>query len=87
MALTPDVRVHIEELVLEGFAPSDRYWIGEAVERELARLLADGNLPPSLAAGGYLARVDGGSFELRPGATAEDIGSGVARRAHGGLAR
>jgi hypothetical protein len=24
------IELHIEELVLRGFAPGDRYWIGEA---------------------------------------------------------
>jgi hypothetical protein len=87
MDLMPDVHVHIEALVLDGFDPSDRYGIGEAVERELARLLAEGDLPSPLAGSAFLARVDGGSFDMPPGATAEDIGLGVARAAYGGLPR
>jgi hypothetical protein len=32
--------VQIDELVLEGFAPSEKYRIGDAVQRELERLFA-----------------------------------------------
>lgn len=35
------VNLHIEELVLHGFAPHDRHRIGDAVERELLRLLTE----------------------------------------------
>lgn len=34
------VVVDIDELILEGFAPSEKYRIGEAVQRELERLFA-----------------------------------------------
>ena len=44
-----NVELHIEELVLRGFAPGDRYRIGEAVERELAHLFSEQGTPPSLA--------------------------------------
>ena len=33
------VDLHIEELLLDGFSPADRYAIREAVERELTRLM------------------------------------------------
>jgi hypothetical protein len=45
----PDV--HIEELVLDGFAPDDRRGIAEAVERELGRLLPrEARAPQAVAA-------------------------------------
>ena len=46
------IEMHIEELVLHGFEPGDRHAIGDAVERELARLLSEHGLP-SASAGGY----------------------------------
>lgn len=48
--MKPDIHVHIEELVLDGFAPRDRYRISEAVEQELARLIAKRGLNPALVA-------------------------------------
>ena len=83
--MTPDVRLRIEELVLDGFAPGDRYRIGEAVERELARLLAERGVPGALAAGDEASSHDAGSFELTPNSGPDAIGSRVAAAVYGGL--
>jgi hypothetical protein len=37
---SPDIEVHIAELVLHGFAPGDRRGVADALEAELGRLLA-----------------------------------------------
>jgi hypothetical protein len=80
-----NIELHIEELVLHGFAPSDRYRIGEAVECELARLFAERGVPPSLVQGGEIARLDGGAFEVLPDSNAEAMGNHVAQVVYGGL--
>ena len=50
--MTPyNIELHIEELVLHGFAPKDRYTIGEAVQRELSRLFAEQGVHSSLSRG------------------------------------
>lgn len=82
-----NVELHIEELVLHGFAHGDRYRIGEAVEQELTRLLADRGVPESLERGGELASVDGGAFEVAPGSRADVVGAQVAKAVYGGLGR
>jgi len=82
-----NVDLHIEELVLEGFAPGDRHRIGAAVERELARLIVERGVPAGLAAGGEAQRVDGGSFEVKPGGRAESVGRQVAGAVYGGMNR
>ena len=84
--MTPDVRLHVEELVLDGFAPGDRHEIGEALERELTRLLEERGLPPTVT-GSEWPRLDGGSFELAPGLRAEAIGARVATAVYEGLGR
>ena len=81
------IEVDIEELVLQGFSPGDRYRIGEAVEQELTRLLADRGLPQSLENGGEIASVDGGAFEVTPGSRADVVGAQVAKAVYGGLGR
>ena len=55
------VRVHIRELVLEGVTPGDRYRVGDAVQHELARLLAEQGVPGSIASASTL---DAGSFQF-----------------------
>ena len=82
-----NVELHIDELVLHGFAPGDSYRIGAAVERELSRLFAERGTPPSLARGGSTNRLDGGAFEAKPDSRAEAIGARVARAVYGGLRR
>ena len=85
--MTKNVELHIEELVLHGFSPGDRYRIGEAVGQELSRLLADRGVPQSLLQGGEIASVDGGAFEVAPGSRAEAVGAQVAKAVYGGLRR
>ena len=77
----------IEELVLHGFSMGDRYRIGEAVEQELSRMLADRGVPESLAEVGEIANVDGGAFEVAPGSGADVVGAQVAKAVYGGLGK
>ena len=80
-----DTELRIEKLVLHGFAPGDRSRIGKAVEQELSRLFAERGAPPSLAQGGEIESLDGGTFEVKPGSGAEAIGVQMARAVYGGL--
>jgi hypothetical protein len=75
------IQLHIEELVLHGFAPGDRYRIGDAVETELRRLLA-GQLPSSFRQNSEIDHLDGGEFKVTSGATPEAIGGHVAESVH-----
>lgn len=80
------IEVRIEELVLHGFAPKDRYAIGEAVQRELQRLFTEQGLSELPAAGYELARLNGGAFTVKPGAKAQTIGAQVAQAVYASLA-
>ena len=81
------LELRIEELVLHGFLPGDRYRIGEALERELARLFTGQEMPPSLTQDGDIPSLDAGSFQVAPGAKALAIGAQVARTIYSGIAR
>ena len=84
--MTPQtIEVHIEELVLHGFAPGDRYAIGEAVQGELTRLFTTQGVPAPLSAGAEVGRVDAGAFPVGAGAQTEGVGTGAARAVYGGL--
>jgi hypothetical protein len=74
-----NIELHIEELVLHGFAPGDRYRVGEALEQELQRLFAERGAPPSLTQGGEIEHLDGGAFEAPHSAGAEAIGARIAQ--------
>ncbi|MEH1828428.1 MAG: hypothetical protein V7L22_24345 [Nostoc sp.] len=79
-----NVELHIEELVLHGFEGGDRDRIGEAVQQELTRLFAQG-VPPSLAQGGEIGRLDGGGFEMTASMQSGAIGVQIAQSIYGGL--
>ena len=81
--MKPNIELHIDELVLHGFRSGDRHRIGEAVERELTRLLAEQGLPK--AQGAEVARIDGGSFSLAQNARTEVTGTQVAQAVYGRL--
>jgi hypothetical protein len=79
------VELHIEELVLHGFAESERYRIGEAIERELTRLFIEQGTPSAIAQGADIAQLDGGAIEVKPGSDAETTGVQLAQALYGGL--
>ena len=80
-----NIELHIEELVLHGFAPKDRHAIGEAVQRELSRLFAEQGVHSSLGKGYQVARLDGGAFHVKQRSKADAIGVQVAQSVYGGL--
>jgi hypothetical protein len=79
------IDLHIEELVLHGFAPEDRYRIGEAVRDELMRLLESGGLPEVREANSEVTRAAGEEIYVRPGTLPAEVGGAVARAVYGGL--
>jgi hypothetical protein len=79
------VELHIEELVLHGFAPGDRHRIGDAVERELARLVAEQGTPQLFGDSVELTRVNAGEFNILQGASPESVGAQIARAVYGGM--
>jgi hypothetical protein len=83
-----NVELHIEELILHGFAPGDRYHIGAAIERELTQLFsAAGGIPPTLMQSIDVERLDGGAFHVAPGAKTGTIGAQIAQAVYGELHR
>ena len=82
------VELHIDELVLHGFASGDRYAIAAAVEHELSRLLATQfaeGLPSSFAQSSEHERLDAGAFNVAPGANSNSVGNQIAQTVHRGL--
>ena len=98
--MTPDLEIHIEELVLQGFVGSsaspgqtmdrqamDRARIGATVQSELARLFAERGIPRSLNRGGQVVQLDGGTFDLSLRSGAEAIGGQIAQALYRGFSQ
>jgi len=81
----PSVELHIEELVLHGFAPGDRHRIAAAVELELTRLFSEQPMPAALEKGISLDRIDGGAFQMAGKTKPASVGAQIAGAIHGGL--
>jgi hypothetical protein len=79
------IHLHIEELVLHGFAPGDRHRIGDAMQRELARLFAEKQAPPGLTKNAEIDRLNGGTFQMTAAPRPESTGTQIARAVFGGL--
>jgi hypothetical protein len=77
------VELHIEELILHGFPARDRHRIAAALERELSRLIAQGDLAHLPGKSIQLDHLDAGSFRLDPAAQPSHIGRIVAQRVYG----
>ncbi len=80
----PPVNIQIEELVLHGFPQHERHRIAQAVERELARLLRDGQ-PESLRRSSATEWIDAGAFKVAAGSGAMKTGREIARALYRGL--
>ena len=78
-----DVELQIDELVLNGFAGADRHAIGEAVERELARLLMEQGATPAVSKETAELRRD--SPQLTASGDARTTGAEVAKAIYGGV--
>jgi hypothetical protein len=81
----PTLSLHIEELVLHGFASIDGDRIGQATQRELARLFVRHGVPRSLASGATVDLLDAGTLEMASASTPEPIGTKLARAIYGAL--
>ena len=82
-----NISVNIEELILDGFAPADRYRIADAAQRELGRLLAETGPPWAAGAAIDLSRIDAGAIEIPAGAGADAIGIRIGRAVYEGMPR
>lgn len=79
MGMRPQIELHIEELVLEGFSPGDRYRIGNSLERELIRLLEDYEISESLSSKVNIDRIDAGVIEVNTRLGGRDLGTKLGR--------
>ena len=85
--ITPRVELHIEELILHGFAPGDLHHIAESMQSELSRLLNERGsdwLPPQEV---EIPRLDGGAFEIGPQSKPESTGVQVANAIYQSMSR
>lgn len=85
MALTPRrIEIDIEELVLEGVPPGAQRAVAEALQRELAALVARHGVGALLSRPAELERWSPAPISLAPGERPEQLGARIARALHEG---
>jgi hypothetical protein len=76
------IELHIEELVLHGFPMTQRLAIGDAVERELQRLLSKHGLPVSAEKSMNVEHLYGGVLRIAKNDRPQVIGTQLAQTLH-----
>jgi hypothetical protein len=85
MALKPlTIELHIEELVLHGFARRDRLAIADALQEELSRVIAEDGLA-EIRGPASIERVKAGSFHVAAEAGGKAIGTQAANAVYQGV--
>ncbi len=79
------INLHIEEMLLRDVPYALRHRVVAAFERELARLLREQDLPPSINQSGYIPLVDLGAIPITPDGKPDAIGTQIAQRVYGKL--
>jgi hypothetical protein len=75
----PKIELDIDELILHGFAASDRFRIAEAFRSELTRLLTEHSRHETLPRSLNIDRIQAASFKVTNGAKPAAIGAQVAQ--------
>jgi hypothetical protein len=78
-----NIELHIDELVLHGFAPEDRYRIGESVERELVQLIRERGLQHAPSTNVHIPALKGGNVQIGTDANHHTVGAEIARSVYG----
>ena len=80
-----DIDLRIDQLMIEGLQPSDRYQFGNAVQTELARLLAEKGMPPNLTGSAELGQLAAGTISITAAPRPATIGRQVAEVVYRGI--
>jgi hypothetical protein len=85
--MNKDIEINIEELVLNGFSPSDKHRIGNAVKMELSRLFAEKGCPEKFTNGVKIAEINAGEFKTSIQSNPRTTGNQIAQSIYNGLSR
>lgn len=84
-----NINLHIERLVLDGISlsPGERPLLQAAIEAELTRLLANGDLNDALRSGGALYSVRTAGIQLENDGSPGRLGEQIAGAVYGGIGK
>lgn len=85
MEVKPNIEININELVLHGFSPADKFRIGQAVEQHLSLLFNQKDIPSSLQKNNDVHLMNAGDFRMSANDTAGSIGNQIAGTIYSGF--
>ena len=85
--MNSQIEINIEELVLQGFPPSDRHRIGNSVMTELTRLFTENGCPEKFSNGGEIPGINAGEFKTSVQSNPKTTGNQIAQSIYNGLSR
>lgn len=83
--MRPRVDIVIDELILHGYSPAERYAIGDSLSRELERLVMEQGYQPHESVN--IPMLKTAAVNLPANSKPDKVGSHVAQAVYGGLKR
>ena len=80
-----NIKLHIEELVLDGVSSREKNHVASVVRRELHQLINHGGLPSKFSRTNDIPQLDGGTIRMEHEATKKSKGIKIARNLYRGL--
>ena len=81
------IELEIDELVLHGIAPGERFALAAALESELTRLLGERGIPGTLSQNAEVANVAANPIAITGGTSTRAMGTQIAESVYGSLNR
>lgn len=81
------IEINIDELILHGFSPADRFKIGNSLRSELAKLILENGMPAGISNGGDINGINGGTFQASKNMHARTVGTQIAKSIYGGMGK
>ena len=82
-----NIKLHIEELVLDGVSSREKNHVASLVKRELHHLISQGGLTSKLSRTTNIPKLDGGTIRMEHEANNKSKGIKIARNLYRGLQR
>lgn len=76
------INLHVQDLVLYGFNPIDRYSIGDAFKAELFRLIAERGVPGHFVTNNDTLALNAGNFSIAENGDPATIGTQIAQNVY-----
>jgi hypothetical protein len=81
----PRVEIVIDELILHGFSPAERYAIGDSLSLELERLITEQGFQAHEDVDAPVVKAE--PVKVQPNEKSDNVGARVAQAVYGGLKR